>query len=73
MIIDQLQKSGVAAGAIDRADSEMDAIRRSLNWAENGDLLLLITHSKRSGIVSYMEKLQQSGWKPGDPVPGLST
>lgn len=73
MIISQLQKSGLAASAIDRADSEMDAIRQSLTWAEDGDLLLLITHSRRSGVVSYMERLQQMGWKPGDQVPDPSS
>ena len=71
LIIDQLQKAGLPANAIDRADSEMDAIHKSLTWTEDGDLLLLIIHSRRSGIVSYMENLQQRGWKPGEPVPGL--
>ena len=72
MISNQLQKSGLPARAIDLVDSEMDAVRKSLTWAEEGDLLLLITHSGRAGVVSYMERLQKSGWKPGDPVPGLS-
>ena len=70
IIIDELKKTGLPDDAIGRADSEMDAIRRALAWAEKGDLLLLIAHSKRSGIVSYMENLQTKGWSPGDPVPG---
>ena len=70
MIVDQLQKGGLPQESIGRADTEMDAIRQALAWAQDGDLLLLITHSKRSGIVSYLENLQQKGWSPGDPVPG---
>ncbi len=70
MIIEELQLGGVPAAGIERAGSEMDAIRRALAWARQGDLLLLITHSKRSGVVSYLERLQSSGWSPGDPVPG---
>ena len=72
MIIDQLQRAGLPIDTIGRADSEMDAIRQALAWSESGDLLLLITHSKRSGVVSFLESLQSKKWAPGDPVPGLS-
>jgi UDP-N-acetylmuramyl tripeptide synthase len=70
LIIDQLQKDGLSPEAIGRADSEMDAIRQALAWARNGDLLLLITHSQRSGVISFLERLQNTGWSAGDPVPG---
>ena len=71
MIIDQLQADGLPSTAIDRAHSEMAAVRQALAWARDGDLLLLITHSKRSGVVSFLERLQEKGWSAGQPVPGL--
>ena len=72
MIMEQLQRAGLPIDTIGRADSEMDAIRQALAWSESGDLLLLITHSKRSGVVSFLESLQSKKWAPGDPVPGSS-
>jgi UDP-N-acetylmuramyl tripeptide synthase len=72
IIIDQLQRAGLPEESIVRSDSEMSAIRQALSWAEAGDLLLLITHSKRSGVVSFMEHLQAKRWTPGSAVPGLA-
>ena len=69
MIVDRMVESGLAPAAISRADSEMDSIRQALAWAKAGDLLLLITHSRRSGVVSYLQGLQARGWSAGDPVP----
>jgi cyanophycin synthetase len=71
LITEELLASGVPPEAIDQAATEMDAIRQALAWAKKGDLLLLIAHSQRSGVVSYLESLQTRGWSPGDPVPGL--
>jgi UDP-N-acetylmuramyl tripeptide synthase len=71
MIVDHLLEGGLPPEAIGRAESEMDAIRQALAWAREGDLLLLLTHSQRSGVISYLEALQSKGWSPGDPVPGM--
>lgn len=73
MIVDHLLEGGFPPEAIGRAGSEMDAIRQALAWAREGDLLLLFTHSQRSGIISYLEALQSKGWSPGDPVPGMKS
>ena len=70
MIVTELLRSGVQAEAIDRVDSEMDSVRQALSWCREGDLLLLITHSKRSGVVSFLNRLVEIGWSPGQPVPG---
>jgi UDP-N-acetylmuramyl tripeptide synthase len=71
MIVDHLLEGGLPPETIGRAESEMDAIRQALAWAREGDLLLLLTHSQRSGVISYLEALQSKGWSPGDPVPGM--
>lgn len=72
VITDELLRGGLSSESIDQADSEMEALRQALAWAEKGDLLLLITHSKRSGVVSFLENLESKSWTPGDPVPGPS-
>ena len=71
MIVDHLLEGGLPPETVGRAESEMDAIRQALAWAREGDLLLLLTHSQRSGVISYLEALQSKGWSPGDPVPGM--
>ncbi len=70
MIVRELEEAGLESKAIDQADSEMASVRQALAWSEVGDLLLLITHSKRSGVVSYLDRLREKGWTPGQPVPG---
>lgn len=70
MIVEGLLEGGLPAERIGQPDSEMAAIRQALAWASEGDLLLLITHSTRSGVLSYLESLRSRDWRPGDTVLG---
>jgi UDP-N-acetylmuramyl tripeptide synthase len=64
-----LQASGIAPAAIGQAGSEIDAARQALEWAAPGDLLLLLSHEARPAVLALIEKLQESGWQPGRPLP----
>jgi UDP-N-acetylmuramyl tripeptide synthase len=60
--------AGAPADAIERADTEMDAVKQALRWAEPGDLILLIVHGKQSEATALLSSLVERGWRPGDPL-----
>ena len=51
------------------ADSEVEAVRVSLQQARVGDLVVLPVQADRAGSLSILRRLQESGWNAGDPVP----
>jgi UDP-N-acetylmuramyl tripeptide synthase len=64
-----LREAGIEPTAIGQAGSEIEAARQALDWAEPGDLLLLLSHADRGAVLALIETLQRSGWRPGRPVP----
>lgn len=66
----RLQELGVAEDQIERADSELAAVRAALESAQPGDLLLLLTHAQRGEVLELMAALESAKWKPGDALPG---
>ena len=65
-----LRQAGLDEGRFEHAPSELAAVRRALEWARSGDLLLLLTHDLRDEVLALVGGLAASGWRPGDPVPG---
>ena len=63
-----LADEGAPADCISTADDEIEAVRRALEWAQPGDLLLLLILAERDAILAQLGALQASGWKPGAPV-----
>ena len=72
LMADEFRKLGAPAEALDRAESELEAVVQALRWARRGDLLLLIAHEERVAILEYVRKLDDSGWKPGRDLPALT-
>jgi UDP-N-acetylmuramyl tripeptide synthase len=56
---------GAPAGLLERAPSEMEAVRAALRWARPGDLLLLLAHEARDGVLGLLTALSGQGWQPG--------
>ncbi len=54
LIETELGRAGVAAERIVRADTEVAAVERALDWAEPGDLLLLILHTQRDEVLGML-------------------
>jgi len=50
---------------------EIDAVRGLLNWAQDGDLLVLPTHGTqaRQAVVALLDQLQATDWLAGTPLP----
>ena len=67
LIEDELLRLGLPARSIEHADSDFDAVRKALAWAEDGDLLLLLLHEERSRAIDLLSHLRDCGWKPGSP------
>ncbi|MFL6194142.1 MAG: Mur ligase family protein [Thermoanaerobaculia bacterium] len=51
---DELRRLGVPAERLERADSEIAAVRRALDWARPGDLLVLLVHTQRKEILELL-------------------
>jgi cyanophycin synthetase len=63
-----LLEAGAPPEAIERADSEMEAVSRALMWSEPGDLVLLIVHGRQSEATELLSRLAERGWKPGQEL-----
>jgi cyanophycin synthetase len=48
---DELRRLGAPAAKIERADSELEAVRKALAWAQPGDLLVLLVHKHREEVL----------------------
>ena len=50
----ELRRCGAPPEALVRCDSELDAVRAALDWAREGDLLLLTTHAQRDQVIDVL-------------------
>ena len=50
----ELRRLGLREDAIEFADSEVSAVARALNWAREGDLLVLTVHSSRQDVLDLL-------------------
>ena len=59
---------GVSPDQIEVAPSELDAVRRALRWARDGDLLVCPVHVSKAEVSALLQHLRDSGWEPGAPL-----
>jgi UDP-N-acetylmuramyl tripeptide synthase len=66
-----LVQAGVADAAIETRLDEVEAARRPLQWARDGDLVVLPVHElgARAKIVALLDTLRAIDWRPGMPLP----
>jgi len=69
MIESELRRLGADDMMLDRADSEIDAVRQAFGWAMPGDLLLLLVYADRQKTFDLLDRLGASAWQPGDLLP----
>ena len=60
IIADELQRAGLPAAAIATSPGELPAVQEALDWARQGDLLILLLHQERNRVE---ELLRRRGWK----------
>ncbi len=71
MIEDELLSCGASPDRIEHADTEWQGVRRALTWAKPGDFLFLPLHADRDHVLDLMQRLSDSDWAPGEPLPAL--
>lgn len=61
LIADELRHAGAPEGAVEVASSELEAVKRALEWARPGDLLLLLLQ-EREEALAYLGEVGTGGW-----------
>jgi UDP-N-acetylmuramyl tripeptide synthase len=69
VMVGELARLGASKDGIMTTDTEYSAVLKSLEWARPGDFLALLVHEGRPQTMALIEKLTQSGWQAGDPLP----
>src|SRR3546814_15008955 len=66
-----LGEAGIGDDAIETRLDEVEAARRPLEWARDGDLVVLPVHElgARAKVVALLDTLRAAGWRPGMPLP----
>ena len=68
ILADEFIRLGLPETALSRAGPEVAAVQEALEWAREGDLLVLAVHEDRRAVVAFLERLIASGWQAGEPV-----
>jgi cyanophycin synthetase len=69
ILADEFSRLGLPNEAITQGGPEIAAVRRALEWARPGDLLVLAVHEDRRAVVELLDRLEAGGWRAGDPLP----
>lgn len=51
---DELLRLGASPASLDHAADDPDAVRKALEWARPGDLLLLLVHTRRAEVLEIL-------------------
>jgi cyanophycin synthetase len=70
LLADEFSRLGVSQEAISWAGPEIAGVRRALEWARPGDLLVLAVHEDRPAVLDLLDRLAASEWRAGEPIPG---
>ena len=70
LLADEFSRLGVPEEALSWAGPEIAGVRRALEWARPGDLLVLAVHEDRPAVLDLLDRLSASEWQAGDPIPG---
>jgi cyanophycin synthetase len=65
----ELVTLGASKDMMLRADDELSSVRQSLEWAHQGDFLVLLLHEQRQEAMDLINQLQQQNWQVGEPLP----
>lgn len=69
ILSEELVRLGMPADHIDVAPSEVEAVRRALSWASDGDLLVCPVHVSKVDVFALLNRMRQMEWTPGAQLP----
>ena len=55
LLVEELRRIGAPESRYEVHESELAAVRRALAWAEPGDLLVLLVHQDRQGVMRLLQ------------------
>ena len=69
ILVNELARLGVASQHVEIAPSELAAMKRAFEWAQDGDLLVCPIHIDKQDVLSWLGRLTDAGWRAGADVP----
>jgi cyanophycin synthetase len=69
LLAEEFSRLGLPEEAISRAGPEIAGVRRALEWARPGDLLVLAVHQDLRAVLGLLDRLTAADWRAGDPLP----
>ncbi|HEX2250190.1 MAG TPA: cyanophycin synthetase, partial [Gemmatimonadales bacterium] len=75
LLADEFSRLGLPEESLSSPGTEISGVRRALEWARPGDLLVLAVHEDRRAVLELLDQLTAVKWRAGDPLPAeaLST
>jgi len=70
LLANEFVSLGLPPQALSRAGPEILAVRKALEWAQPGDLLVLAIHEDRRAVLDLLDQLAAADWQAGEPLPG---
>lgn len=70
LLADEFTRLGLPEEAITDAGPEIAGVRKALEWAKPGDLLILAVHEDRRTVLALLDRLIAADWRAGEPLPG---
>ena len=72
ILAEELSQAGAPAEMVVSVETELEAAEAALEWAQEGDLLLLLTHEERARVLDLLRGLKARRWRPGQSVTAAS-
>ncbi len=69
LLAGEFARLGLPGEAVTRVGPDIAGVRKSLEWALPGDLLVLAVHQDRRAVLELLNGLTADDWKAGDPLP----
>ena len=69
LCLEELKRLNVPDTSVMTAEDEIQSVHKALEWANPGDLLVLLLHEDRKEAMALLDILRTSKWQAGDPLP----
>jgi UDP-N-acetylmuramyl tripeptide synthase len=69
LLADEFSRLGLPEESLSSPGAEISSVRRALEWARPGDLLVLAVHEDRRAVIDLFDQLSATDWQAGEPLP----
>lgn len=69
LLADEFSRLGLPKESLSKPGAEISSVRRALEWARPGDLLVLAVHEDRRAVIDLFDQLSATDWQAGEPLP----